>query len=48
VLTGGVLEHSELYRRLVAERIEQALARTEVVQPDREAACGAALIAMRG
>jgi len=46
VLAGGVLEHSDLYHRLVKERIEDELPHTRVVRPDHEAAYGAALLAM--
>ncbi len=47
VLAGGLLEHSNLYRRLVSERIVRELPRADVVAPEHESAYGAALIALR-
>jgi len=46
VLAGGVLEHSEVYRRLVADRILEELAHAKVVMPEHEAAYCAARIAL--
>lgn len=47
VLAGGVIEHNELYRRLVQERVTRELAHADVVAPEHEAAYGAARIALR-
>jgi N-acetylglucosamine kinase-like BadF-type ATPase len=47
VLAGGVLEQSDLYRRLVTERITRALPHAQIGLPQREPAHSAALIALR-
>ena len=46
VLAGGVLEHSEFYRRLASERVLAQLPHAHIVAPEREAAHGAALLAL--
>ncbi len=47
VLAGGVLEHNELYRRLVEERVLHEVAHAKLTAPEHEAAYGAARIALR-
>jgi N-acetylglucosamine kinase len=47
VLAGGVLAHSELYRRVVSEQIVRQVASAKVFAPPHEPAYGAAMIGLR-
>jgi len=47
LLAGGLLEHNAGYRRLLGERVAAELPRAQVGSPAREAAHGAAFIALR-